>query len=183
MTKSRIWQSIEKMEQQKAAILDELSQMTEAERTTRPRHMWSAIQAMRHVQISEQMSLGYMKKKLQAGDGLASPTFWPKVKLRLLFMTYFFGMKFKAPAVLPDPPVTSLADLEQDWGQTRESLKALVEDYPPQYLNRAIYKHPFAGMLSLNDAFVFMNAHLAHHVGQVGRIKKALKKLSADDSK
>lgn len=138
-------------------------------------NQWSMIQAVRHVQLAEAGSIGYMQKKILAGDAMKEATRLPRVLLTLVDVSFRSGLKFKAPVAIQHPPVTSLAELKADWDSTRESLKQFIENYPEKWSAKAVYKHPFVGMLSLSEALRFFRIHQAHHIRQVHRIARSLK--------
>jgi hypothetical protein len=136
---------------------------------------WSAIQALRHVQIAEAMSLGYMQKKIQAGPDLPEAPVSSQMKIRMYNLIFGLGLRFKAPKVLADPENGPLEALEEEWAETRKSLKHFIDQYPEEWMSRGILKHPRAGMINLPDAIRFFNAHLQHHLQQVKRIQKELR--------
>lgn len=126
--------------------------------------------------MSEDLSLQYMLKKSKAGDDMLQRQLKPRLLLQVLYVVFALGMKFKMPKVLTGPEITSLEELENDWNQTREKLKNFIEKYPEKWNNKAVYKHPFVGMLNLKDSVSFFNSHLNHHIIQVKRIDKMLRK-------
>jgi len=141
----------------------------EAAFNRRPRpEAWSAAQALEHVMISESLSLGYVRKKMQAGNTL------PKVglpsALRLLALQLYLASPLrarapKASASVPDH--SGLDDLRARWGAIREDWRTFLESFPPELLGRMVFRHPFAGLLSLTHALGFLQAHLDHHARQV----------------
>jgi hypothetical protein len=51
----------------------------------------------------------------------------------------------------------------------RGELAALVESFPPVLLDRLVFRHPFAGRMTLAHALGTLQAHLDHHIPQVER--------------
>jgi uncharacterized damage-inducible protein DinB len=139
-----------------------------------PTQSWSMAQVMHHLHMTESGSLAYMVKKLPAAGTLAPSTFKAKILLRLLFLTYFFKMKFKAPEVVAHPPNTDTAALESQWEETGEAFKQFLEQHGGSLGNRAIFRHPFVGRLGLAETLHFLEGHLKHHLGQIRRIEKQL---------
>jgi hypothetical protein len=66
----------------------------------------------------------------------------------------------------------SLEQLIDQWGLLRLELKVHLENVSDGNLKKLVYKHPFAGRLSLPQAMQFFAEHINHHQPQ---IKKALK--------
>ena len=170
-----ILRQFEVLETNKADILQFLREQSEDDLTKKLPEKWTMIQAMRHVQMSENGSLQYMKKKIQAGDDLPTRGLIPRFYLLLLLFVFKIGLKFKAPEVIANPKQTRLNELENDWNQSRNEMKEFLDQFPGKWENRAIYRHPFVGRLNLYDAMRFFNSHLNHHTRQVYRIKKQLR--------
>ncbi len=166
----------EKLEKEKAQALNYLRSQPEDRLALQPPAGWCMIQAFRHIQISEDLSLQYMQKKSKAGDEMLARQLKPRVWLQVLYVVFALGLKFKMPAMLAGPQITRLEDLERDWNETREKLKNFIEAYPEKWNKKAVYKHPFVGMLNLQDTVRFFSSHLRHHVIQVKRIDRALRK-------
>ena len=171
-----IWNQLKILKQNRDIVLDFLSQFTEAKIRQSPAYGWSMIQALRHIQVSESTSISYINKKKLGGPELKKRTYMPRLYLRLIDIAFRSGLKFKAPSVLKDPIDSPLEDLIKDWDNTREELMKLVENYPDEWEMKAVYKHPFAGMLNITDAIRFFNIHQNQHIRQVHRIAKHLTK-------
>ena len=133
--------------------------------------------------ISEKMSLAYLRKKSLAGDQLKERPLLPRLSLLLLFSVFLFRFKFKAPKILASPEVTSLDELRKDWDALRTEMEQFFTEFPDKWLTKAVYKHPFLGMLNAVDALRFFNAHLMHHIRQVHRIESKLRKSGVGGSK
>ena len=82
-------------------------------------------------------------------------------------------LRVRAPAVVAKVPEHRGLDemLEQREG-LREGWRAFVAGYPDELLDRACYRHPFAGRLSLGQCLITIQEHLTHHAKQVARIRE-----------
>lgn len=141
----------------------------EAAFNRRPRpEAWSAAQVLEHVMLSESLSLGYVRKKMQAGNAL--PKAGLLSALRLLGLRSFLASPLRARAPKASAGVaehSGLDDLLARWEGIREDWRALLESYPAELVDRMVLRHPFAGLLSLPHALGFLQAHLDHHARQV----------------
>lgn len=135
----------------------------------RPRpEAWSAAQVLEHVLVSEALTLGYVRKKMRAGDGLPRAT--PLSALRLLALRLFLAspVRVRAPkAAAGVPDRSSLAELRARWDEVRGGWRCLLESFPWELRGRMVFRHPYAGLLSLPHALGFLQAHLDHHARQV----------------
>lgn len=131
---------------------------------------WSALQVLHHVVTAEALTLGYIRKKMQAG--LALEKAGPASRLRLLAvqLTLALPLRVKAPTITGDVPAESeLPALRARWDEVRRSLDELVSSFPPELENRLVFRHPYAGRMTLAHALGTLEAHLDHHIPQVER--------------
>ncbi|MGH1435258.1 MAG: DinB family protein [Lewinella sp.] len=133
---------------------------------------WSVTQVLNHLLLSEKYSLQYCEKKLSFEPNL------PKAGLaaaaRALFVNWylFLPLKVKAPALISTsalPKEDDLANIKTQYQTQRQLLRAFLEQLEESYLDREVYKHPFAGRLSFPGMFSFMTAHFRHHRKQIYR--------------
>jgi hypothetical protein len=131
---------------------------------------WSALQVLHHVVTVEALTLGYVRKKMQAGAALE--TAGPASRLRLLAVQAALALpiRVKAPAIASDVPRESeLTVLRARWDDVRSGLDELVRSFPPELENRLVFRHPYAGRMTLAHALGTLEAHLDHHIPQVER--------------
>ena len=172
--KESILGSFQKLERSKEQILTFLNVQDVNDLERAKEGQWSMIQAIRHVQISEDSIVAYLQKKIQAGDKLPERNLKDQVRLRILFLAIFMRIKFKAPATLADPRISTLDELKKDWKVTRDKMKDFIDKYPDKLKKKAVFRHPAGMRLDILDTLHFLNVHLSHHIHQVGRIKRSL---------
>ncbi|GAB3225232.1 hypothetical protein GCM10027346_06270 [Hymenobacter seoulensis] len=140
---------------------------------------WSAVQVVQHLVVSETGIGQYLEKKLLQAEGLAKSGVGAFLKSRLLrLMLRLPFTRFKAPAYLAKltpEQVPPLPELRAEWEAVRRRLERLLNEFPGPLLNRAIFKHPRSGMLTIHQTLDFMLDHVLHHQKQVERIAKAIK--------
>jgi hypothetical protein len=131
---------------------------------------WSALQVLHHVVTAEALTLGYIRKKMQAG--LALEKAGPASRLRLLALQVVLALPLRltAPTKTGEVPGESeLEALRARWDEVRRNLDALVRSFPPELLDRLVFRHPYAGRMTLAHALGTLQAHLDHHGPQVER--------------
>ena len=67
------------------------------------------------------------------------------------------------------PPQIDAAELRARRGELRREWRGFIEGYPRELLGRLVFRHPYAGRMSLDHALGTLEAHLDHHVPQVKR--------------
>jgi hypothetical protein len=131
---------------------------------------WSALQVLHHVVTAEALTLGYIRKKMQAGPALEKAGPASRLRLLALQVTLALPIRFKAPTTTGDVPGESkLEALRARWDDVRSGLGALVESFPDELRDRLVFRHPYAGRMSLAHALGTLQAHLDHHIPQVER--------------
>jgi len=131
---------------------------------------WSALQVLHHVVTAEALTLGYIRKKMQAGAALEKAGPASRLRLLALQVTLALPLRFKAPTITGDVPSESeLPALRARWDEVRRSLDDLVRSFPPELLDRLVFRHPYAGRMTLAHALGTLEAHLDHHIPQVKR--------------
>lgn len=139
---------------------------------------WSAVQVVQHLVVAETGIGQYMEKKLLQTEGLAKAGLGSFLKSRLLRVLLRLPFtRFKVPAhltKLTPTEVPPLPELRAEWEAVRRRLERLLNEYPSTLLDRAIFKHPRSGMLTIYQTLDFMLDHVLHHQKQVERISKAL---------
>lgn len=136
---------------------------------------WSVNQNIQHLLISEKNTVIYMNKKILAAGDLENTGFKNKWNWYLLKSAFYIPFKYKAPSIVDPKKETFIySELMKDWERTRHQLQEYINDFPPKYKNKNIFKHPFAGRANLNMTMDFLNFHSARHFNQ---IKRTIKKL------
>jgi uncharacterized damage-inducible protein DinB len=135
---------------------------------------WSILQILTHLYISEKLSIGYIKKKSLAVNEVGNAGLWQSVLMVVLKISQRIPVRYKAPkAVLQNTTeAMPLSDLIAQWNLLRIELKSMLNNLPNHHVNKLVYKHPFAGMLSFPQAVAFFQEHITHHTPQIKRILK-----------
>lgn len=135
---------------------------------------WSILQVLSHLNDAETASLKYMQKKMQAGDKMKVFGTFNRMQLWLSNHLLQSALKWKAPSYISTPPQYSYIEIKEKWAQTREAIGSFVDEYPDQWLNKLVYKHPIAGRQNLNGAVDSFVNHQIHHLHQIKRIRKKI---------
>lgn len=135
---------------------------------------WSIIQVLSHLNSAESASLKYMRKKIQAGDKMQNYGPTNAFRMWLCNSALKSALKWKAPSYISQPPVYKYDEMKQKWAETRTSIRQFVDEYPDEWLNKLVYKHPLGGRQNLDRAVESFIYHQIHHIHQIKRIRKQL---------
>ena len=142
---------------------------------------WSALQVCHHLILAEAGTLRYFKKKLSHRPVLKKTGWQEKLRVYALQAYLKAGLKKQAPPYLRGehlPNTTTLAATAQRWRADREALRNYLLSLPEELHDKEIFKHPFAGRLSLSGTVSFLEAHQARHIGQIERTLNQVTKQS-----
>jgi uncharacterized damage-inducible protein DinB len=175
VTADALRRQLDSLEDAKSRLLNSLSSLS-PEAMNRPPGpgRWSIVQVISHVTQSEALSVSYVNHKLKDPSGLPRAGLAARLRLTLLVLALRSPLRVRAPDNVADVPESeSPEQIARRWDEVRASLRALVSSYPSDHLQTAIFRHPFAGRLSLAHMLTFMGEHLAHHVRQIEAIRRA----------
>jgi uncharacterized damage-inducible protein DinB len=166
----------EELEHQRFEIVDLIKTVSPEKFNSQPiSGKWTLAEILTHIITAEQLSLGYMKKKMPAIKELANSGLGESFRLLVLIISQRIpALKFKAPNVVlqnTPPPFTVQETLEK-WEQHREELKRFLEAFDDAYVRKVLYKHPIAGRFNTRQALVFFREHIIHHLPQINRLLK-----------
>ena len=133
---------------------------------------WSAMQTMQHLILTEELSLGYIKKKLGFQPELEPAGPGARWRGFLLWAYLNTPFKFKAPKNVGDdnlPEHSTLEEIRGRWQKTRADWTAFFDAMPEEMAGMAVYKHPRAGRLGWAQTMAFFETHFARHRQQIRR--------------
>lgn len=166
---------LKKMNEELEALLQRIENFNEQEVHFKPSaDTWSIAQVVNHLVLGEAGTMSYIHKKLSYGPppGL---TWMHRLRGRLLKLILSLPLKFKAPAVvsqLPERP--DVSSLIEQWRSARQQMEDFIRNMPAEYEQKALFKHPVAGRMGIEEILDFWEEHLRHHVRQINRIEKQL---------
>ena len=153
------------------SLLSQLEACTHVQLNRHPQpNSWSAIQVMHHLMLSESYSRMYCEKQLKYTTQFSNSGVATYIRALLLRWYLLSGLKAKAPPLVNTdnlPDSDSLDQVKQHWSEQRQLLGNMLEKVPSDYLDKAIYKHPYAGYLTIPGMLDFFEAHFRHHVPQI----------------
>ena len=171
MMDQRQVEQMETLEKLRSELLGRLSDLNSETLNRKPAAGgWSAVQVLAHVIQAERLSLGYLRKKTQKPELIPRSGVICALKSRALGLFLRLPFKVSAPGRTAEVPESAeLQDLEQDWAAVRSDWRDFLEDFPPGLAGKAVYKHPIAGRLNLEQTLRLLIDHLRRHTRQIER--------------
>jgi hypothetical protein len=131
---------------------------------------WSVYEVMQHLMAVERASMRYLQKKLQDPKALPSAGWGSGIRAALLRSRLRSSLKLKAPAAASTEvfeEVASFAQLTGEWQAQRAELRDLLEKQPEVVFQKAAYKHPSAGRMTIENMLKFFLVHFQRHLKQI----------------
>lgn len=171
--KEKITRAYLKLETQKREVISLYDSLSEEQRAFNPEpDAWNLLQVLRHIVTSERLSLAYIQRKISSSSNVPKAGFDSWVRSVLLKLALYLPIKFKAPKVAQVNEVhPDYESMKTEWDQVRYGFRDLIDSNDADMLEKAIYRHPRAGMLNMLQAVEFMNIHISHHFKQMERIR------------
>jgi uncharacterized damage-inducible protein DinB len=165
----------DRLEAGRRALLDSLAGLDEERLRRQPGEgRWSIIQVLGHLTLAEEATLAYLRKKMQDPSSIPAAGFTSLARLVIVAAVLRSPLRRQAPALTADPPASrSLSEARRHWDRVRADWAAFLQSFPPDLLGRAVFRHPFAGRMSIAHTLGFMNEHLRHHAKQIERLRSA----------
>ncbi|MBX2968835.1 MAG: DinB family protein [Cyclobacteriaceae bacterium] len=166
-------QAFSELEKQREDLLQSVRHLSDEAFNQPPEPgKWSVAQILTHILTSEKLSLGYMKKKVNAIDQLKDSGISESFRLWVLIASQRIPIKYKAPKVVVEntPAAMSLDQLTHEWDTTRKELATFLDCIEDKHVKRMIYKHPMAGRFDTRQTLIFFQEHIRHHQPQINRI-------------
>ena len=104
------------------------------------KNKWSIAENLYHLWLTEFITIKYIKKKTSYPESLVNVSYFSKIKMKLLELIFFTGVKMKAPKITYDsmPQNIEIKKLRETWIKSRKSFQELVNS-----LDKSILKKEF----------------------------------------
>lgn len=156
---------------QKAWMINKSKESHQDLNAVKPNEKWSINQLLFHLYTVEKSILDYITYK-NALNELTQPA-GLKAKLRYFTLKTLLKtkMKFKAPkkiSVLPEN--IDFEQLTQDWSTLQTDFESFLSQFPKELVGKGVFRHPYAGFLSMEQTIEFIVDHSKHHQSQLNRL-------------
>lgn len=133
---------------------------------------WSPLMVVKHLMMAEEYSMKYVQKKLSFNPDIPGTGIHTHLRSWVLEFYFISPFKWEAPKAIADENLTGpheIETLKQQWWEQRTQLKKLLEEISPDRYHQEVYKHPFAGRLSISGMLRFFQGHFKRHRKQIER--------------
>jgi DinB family protein len=156
-------------------LLDEVERLEPERLTAKPLPgKWSILEILEHLVVGDREVL----------QGLPEPSALVgrprRLKDRVGYRMVMLVLTCHIPANVPSPRYlprgqSSLPDLRRDWDEMQQWLRSYVERLDQGDPARAVFEHPIAGPMTMQQVLDMGKLHLARHTRQIRRLESLTK--------
>jgi hypothetical protein len=160
----------EEIERERLELVRELGEWPVERQNFRPAEgAWSAVEVVDHVVGSEAATIADVRLGLRNPQVLGEEE---RPGLAVLERALRSERSFKVPAggVHPDRQ-RSLSEVASLWEEERSELRVVVEGLTPEEAGNGVFRHPFAGWMTVEEVLKHFSDHLYHHQFQLARLR------------
>ena len=170
----RLDKRLQAFNDKRRALLDEMGGLDPATLVAKPlAGKWSILEIIEHLVLAERAVL----------QGLPDPSRLReqerRLKHRISYVIVMFVLKYGIPVQVPSSAMIpqgnrSLGELHRLWDESQEWLRAYMDHLDPRGFREAVFGHPVAGPLSVEQALHMGQVHFDSHVRQIRRLQRLL---------
>ncbi|HEX7020010.1 MAG TPA: DinB family protein [Gemmatimonadaceae bacterium] len=162
----------DELERQRRALLEELGSHSPAQLAFRPSdRSWSMADVVQHLILVEEGMLQFLTKKPPRPDN-RSPAERLQYAMFKLLVQFPLRVKVPVPSVIPTVQAT-LEELSPRWDSVRARYEEYLSNVTEPQLSMLVFKHAFAGPVTILETLDVMRLHILHHGHQLRRIRAA----------
>lgn len=161
---------LQRLERQRAALLEHVGRYTEQEQAFRPAPgRWSVADVVQHLVLVEERMLVHGRSQASASPGRVRLR--ARVRLWLVLRVLARDVRIRAPTelVVPQMPIP-VSRLGPRWEAVRADLGAYVAQFRDGTRHAPAFRHPRCGWITAAGGLRFLEAHIGHHFRQIERI-------------
>lgn len=153
-------------------LLDEVESLTPQRLVAKPLPgKWSILEIVEHLVLADRDVFQGLPDPAQLVDRKR------RLKDRVNYPIVMFALACRIPVKISSPKMmprsqSSLAELRRDWEAVGRWLESYLDAIEPGALAKAVFAHPIAGPMTLQQCFHMGDLHLATHTRQIRRLER-----------
>lgn len=168
--RDQLERDLEAIDTSRCALLDELGILDSGTLAARPRPgKWSILEIVEHLVLAEREVLQKLPRPSELVElkrGLRTHFTYPMV---MLVLRWGIAVKAPSPGMIPTG-TSSLSQLRGQWDESQRWLRAYVAGLDRHGIGRAVFQHPVAGPLTVQQAVHMSQLHILAHTRQIRRL-------------
>ncbi len=163
--------SLDQLDLQLERLFRDMDKYPQEKLSAKPaQDVWSPMEVLYHIYLSERGTLAYVEKKLSFDPKLRKRGLAAWFRSTLLNFYVRSTFKFKAPATVRGenlPSDLTYGELKERFIELRANWKEFLEKVDSKWFDREVFRHPIAGRISLGQTMAFLQSHFERHRKQI----------------
>ena len=171
---SDIRDQLEVYDQNRNALLDDLERLNADQLRRKPGpDNWSLLEIVQHMVLSEREVLQDLPESKELTDRKRG------LRARLSYAVVLAVLRWNIPAPVPSDGMvpdgnTPLSELRHQWEKNLSWLRDYLDTLRPEDLQRAVFRHPIAGPMTVAQTIDMAKLHFDVHSRQISKLKSSL---------
>jgi DinB superfamily len=161
---------LQALDERRCALLDQVEALSAERLVARPLPgKWSILEIVEHLVLAEREVLQNLPEPPELVERKRT------LKAHLAYPLVMVVLKWGIPAKVPSPRMiptgnTSLATLRCQWDENHQWLRSYIGGLDQDGLDRAVFRHPIAGPMTVAQTVHMGQLHVATHARQIRRL-------------
>ncbi|MBL7979387.1 MAG: DinB family protein [Bacteroidetes Order II. Incertae sedis bacterium] len=175
MIQAQLTEKLNTLENATCVLLNHAETFPEAARVVKPSpDVWSPIEVVYHLYLSERMSQVLVQRFLSSGKKASQASLKSTIGMWKLRIGNLLPVQINAPGpVAKIPPNLQWDHVREEWFVQRRDLQTWLGGLPDEVVTSTCFRHPIAGDISLVQMLDFFLIHLNRHELQIRKRLKA----------
>ena len=170
----RLQERLRRLDETRAALLDRIQGMSPDQLAATPRAgKWSILEIVEHLVLAERMVLRGLPDPSLLVERPRRPGHHVRYLLVVLILKSGIPVRVPSRAMVPKGG-RGLGELRQLWDESQEWLRAYAGRLDARGLRKAVFEHPVAGPLTLEQAVRLDQIHVDGHARQIESLRRLL---------
>jgi hypothetical protein len=171
---SELRNRLENYDQRRNAFLDDLGRLNDDQLRRKPGpDGWSLIEVVQHMVLSEREVL----QGLPESNELTARK--RGFRTQLSYAVVLAVLRWNIPAPVPSDSMvpdgnSSLSELHHQWDENLTWLRDYLDTSRPEDLQRAVFRHPTAGPMTVGQTIHLATLHFDVHLRQIKKVKSLI---------
>jgi hypothetical protein len=153
-------------------LLDEVESLTPQRLVAKPLPgKWSILEIVEHLVLADRDVFQGLPDPAQLVDRKRELKDRVSYPITMFMLACHIPVKVASPRMMPRSQL-SLVELRRDWEAVGQWLESYLDAIEPEALAKAVFAHPIAGPMTLQQCLHLGDLHLATHTRHIRRLER-----------
>jgi hypothetical protein len=170
----QLQRALQAVDKSRCALLDELEVLGSKTLVAKPLPgKWSILEIVEHLVLAEREVLQNLPDPSELVEVRRSAKTHFTYPMVMMVLRWGIPVKAPSPGMIPTG-TSSFAALRRQWDESQQWLRAYVAGLDQDGIGRAVFQHPVAGPLNVQQAVHMDQLHITTHTRQIRRLLRLM---------